>query len=89
MNGLIASKVLDYFYSRQKEASASLDKSNLTEREKELLQLLVKGLSYKEIAAICFISIQTLNSHLKNIYQKLNVHSRSEVAAKFGSAFAN
>jgi DNA-binding NarL/FixJ family response regulator len=87
MNGLIASKVLEYFYNEQKKTTASLDKTNLTPREKEMLQLLVKGFSYKEIAANCFISTQTLNSHIKNIYLKLNVHSRAELAAKFGNKF--
>ncbi|HRH50008.1 MAG TPA: response regulator transcription factor [Panacibacter sp.] len=83
MNGMIASKVLDYFYTQQKKTAATLDKTTLTEREKEVLQLIVKGYSYKEIAAQCFITVQTLNSHIKNIYQKLNVHSRAELAAKF------
>jgi len=85
MNGLIAAKVLEYFYENQRKTSASLDKTNLTHREKEILQLLVKGFSYKEIAASCFISIQTLNTHIKNIYQKLNVHSRTELAIKYGN----
>lgn len=84
MNGMIASKVLDYFFEQQKKKHASLDKATLTDREKEVLQLMVKGLAFKEIAAQCFISIQTLNSHIKNIYQKLNVHSRAELAAKYG-----
>jgi DNA-binding NarL/FixJ family response regulator len=87
MNGLIAAKVLEYFYDSQRKTSASLDKTNLTQREKEVLQLLVKGFSYKEIAANCFITVQTLNSHIKNIYQKLNVHSRTELAIKFGNIF--
>jgi DNA-binding NarL/FixJ family response regulator len=85
MNGLIASKVLEYFYNAQKRDTASLEKMNLTQREKEVLLLLVKGFSYKEIASKCFISVLTLNSHIKNIYQKLNVHSRTELAAKFGN----
>jgi DNA-binding NarL/FixJ family response regulator len=84
MNGLIASKVLEYFHAQQKKTADSLDKTNLTQREKEVLQLLVKGFSYKEIAANCFISMLTLNSHIKNIYQKLNVHSRAELTAWFG-----
>jgi DNA-binding NarL/FixJ family response regulator len=88
MNGLIASKVLEYFYAHQKTSRADLDKTNLTQKEKEVLQLLVKGFSYKEIAANCFISILTLNSHIKNIYQKLNVHSRAELAAKFGNTLS-
>ena len=85
MNGLIASKVLEYFHHQQKKTVDSLDKSNLTQREKEILQLLVKGFSYKEIAASCFISTLTLNSHIKNIYQKLDVHSRAELTAWFGN----
>lgn len=84
MNGMIAAKVLDYFKQRQKK-NAPLYESNLTEREKEILQLLMKGLSYKEIASSIFISLETLNSHIKNIYRKLNVHSRSELAARFGN----
>ena len=63
-----------------------LEQSNLTGREKEILQLLIKGNSYKEIAGMTFISVETLNSHIKNIYRKLNVHSRSELAAKFGNS---
>ena len=86
MNGMIAAKLLEYFQKQGSELS-SLEESNLTAREKEILQLLIKGLSYKEIAGESFISIETLNSHIKNIYRKLNVHSRSELAAKYGKAF--
>lgn len=83
MNGLVASKVLDYFHQQQK--NELIKTTNLSGREREILQLLVKGLTYKEIAAACFISVQTLNSHIKNIYQKMNVHSRAEIAAKYGN----
>lgn len=85
MNGMIAAKVLEYFQHQQKKNN-ELNNSNLTEREKEILQLLIKGNSYKEIASKIFISIETLNSHIKNIYRKLNVHSRSEIAAKYGTS---
>lgn len=85
MNGLIASKVLDYFKARQKTKN-ELDQSHLTDRENEILLLLIKGNSYKEIAGTIFISVETLNSHIKNIYRKLNVHSRSELAAKYGNS---
>jgi DNA-binding NarL/FixJ family response regulator len=85
MNGMIAAKVLDYFQKQQSKA-LSLEQYHLTEREKEILQLLIKGNSYKEIASALFISVETLNSHIKNIYRKLNVHSRSELAAKYGNA---
>lgn len=86
MNGMIASKVLDYFQKQQKKNTA-IEQTNLTDREKEILQLLIKGNSYKEIASSLFISVETLNSHIKNIYRKLNVHSRSELAAKYGNVF--
>jgi DNA-binding NarL/FixJ family response regulator len=84
MNGMIAAKVLDYFQHLE-DKNWNLDQSKLTEREKEILQLLIKGNSYKEIAGSIFISVETLNSHIKNIYRKLNVHSRSELAAKYGN----
>ena len=80
MNGMIASKVLDFF---QQSKTALIDESVLTEREGQILRLLMKGNSYKEIATEIFISVETLNSHVKNIYRKLNVHSRSELAAKY------
>jgi DNA-binding NarL/FixJ family response regulator len=85
MNGMIAAKVLDFFQHQQTKNKV-LDQSNLTDREKEILQLLIKGNSYKEIAGTIFISVETLNSHIKNIYRKLNVHSRSELSAKYGNA---
>lgn len=82
---LIAAKVLNYFQKQQKKNSAP-EQMNFTEREKEILLLLIKGNRYKEIAAHLFISVETLNSQIKNIYRKLNVHSRSELAAKYGNA---
>lgn len=81
MNGIIAKKVMEFF--QKKPAIKNADEYHLTKREMEILALLMDGLSYKEIADKCFISIQTLNSHIKNIYTKLGVHSRAEVSAKF------
>jgi len=85
MNGMIAAKVLDYFQNQQKK-SVALEELRLTPKEKEILDLLIKSYSYKEIAGSIFISVETLNSHVKNIYRKLNVHSRSELAARFGNS---
>lgn len=82
MNGQIARKVLNYF-STPKATTTDFETYNLTKREKEILLLLMEGLSYKEIATKCFISIDTINSHIRKVYTKLNVHSRSEIAAKF------
>ncbi len=81
MNGVIAKKVMEYF---QKDRQVQLpEEFDLTKREQEILELLMQGFTYKEIAAQCFISVQTLNTHVKNIYHKLGVHSRAEIAAKF------
>lgn len=66
--------------------NSELEEFNLTSREREILNLLIKGYSYKEIAAALFISVETLNSHIKNIYRKLDVHSRSKLAAKYGNS---
>jgi DNA-binding NarL/FixJ family response regulator len=82
MNGQIARKVLDYF-SKPLTPVPDLESYHLTKREKEILGLLMDGLSYKEICARCFISIDTLNSHIRKVYTKLNVHSRSEISARF------
>ncbi len=76
----MAQKVLKAFQTLQplREASDVM----LSDREREVLQLLVKGYSHKMIAAECFISIHTVNSHVKKIYQKLHVNSVSEAVSK-------
>ena len=51
----------------------------LTNREKEVLDLLVKGYPTEVIASTLFISSNTLKRHIQNIYNKLNVHNRSEL----------
>jgi len=80
MTPSVASKVLKMF---KKNSSPSLkEDTGLTEREKEILVLLVDGMSYKKIAATCFISADTVSGHIKNIYKKLQVHSKSEAVAK-------
>jgi DNA-binding NarL/FixJ family response regulator len=63
---------------RNKEA----DKYNLSEREKEVLHLLAAGNSFKMIASTLFISIDTVRSHIKKIYDKLQVHSQTEAVSK-------
>ena len=55
---------------------------DLTLREKEILACLVEGLSYKMTADTCAVSIDTVNAHVKNIYRKLQVHSKSEAVVK-------
>lgn len=79
MTPAIAKKVLSFF-SQQK---ASRPKENLlTPKEKEVLKLLVEGFSYKMITEEQEVSIDTVRTHIKNIYRKLHVHSMSEAVAK-------
>jgi two-component system nitrate/nitrite response regulator NarL len=77
MSGSIASKVLQYFSSPQQ----SKKDYHLTEREKEILSMLVKGYSYKIIAAECKIAYNTVNNHIRKIYDKLYVSSATEAVS--------
>jgi DNA-binding NarL/FixJ family response regulator len=79
MTASVAVKVLQMFRQQTGEKAEFID---LSEREKEVLALLVKGKSYKAIAAACFISIDTVSTHVRHIYEKLHVHSKSEAVAK-------
>jgi DNA-binding NarL/FixJ family response regulator len=74
MTGSIATKVLRYFAT---ESQTKKD-YHLTDREKQILALLTKGYSYKLIAAECNISYNTVNNHIRNIYDKLYVNSATE-----------
>lgn len=80
MTPSIANRVLKMVKHRPE--TGSRQSFDLTDREKEILTCLVKGMSYKMVADTCFISIETVNVHIKNIYRKLQVHSKSEAVAK-------
>jgi DNA-binding NarL/FixJ family response regulator len=75
----IARRVLERF---NKPPVAHANSFHLSKRETEILKLLVKGHTYKRIAADCFISMDTVRGHLKNIYTKLQVNSGKEAVAK-------
>ncbi len=79
MNASIATQVLKMFAG---QPSRAVSNYNLSEREKEVLQLLVDGNSYKMVAYDMNISIDTVRSHIRNIYDKLHVNSKSEAVAK-------
>ena len=82
----IARKVIDHF--RQLHSpNATLE--NLTPREQEVLALLAKGYLYKEISDELKISINTLRNHLRTIYEKLHVHSRTEATVKIWPHFSD
>jgi DNA-binding NarL/FixJ family response regulator len=80
MSGKIARTVVEYFQTLQ---SAKPQQEYLSKREEEILALLVKGYRYKEIAEALSIGFETVRSHLKNIYDKLHVHSRTEAVVKY------
>ncbi len=79
MSSRIARKVVQTF---QATSPSSEEAENLSKREHEILLYLAKGYRYKEIAEALFISIETVRTHLRNIYEKLHVRSRSEAVLK-------
>ena len=80
MSSAIARKVVQHFQLPVPEPG---DDFQLTQREKETLDLLVKGFFYKEIASELGIRIDTVAFHLGNIYRKLQVRTRSEAILKY------
>jgi DNA-binding NarL/FixJ family response regulator len=74
------------FLQTVEQARAAADFSSeldiLTAREREVVELLAQGLTNKEIAAELFITTNTVKRHLKSIFEKLDVHTRSAAAAK-------
>lgn len=81
MSNEIARKVVNAF---QQEISYVDAKENLSNREREVLQWLSKGFSYKEIADKLFISIETVRTHIRNIYEKLHAGNRNDALRKAG-----
>lgn len=75
----VARKILALF---PKTPVRSNEIDALSDREQEILQLLMKGFSYKMIAADLTISIETVRTHIKRIYEKLHVHSAQEAIAR-------
>lgn len=84
MTGEVARKVVETFHRDKPvtSAPAASPMAVLTSREREVVQLLINGCLDKHIAEHLSISLQTVNSHLKHIYAKLSVHSRTEVVVR-------
>jgi DNA-binding NarL/FixJ family response regulator len=76
MSASVARMVVDSFY--KKNTNTDL----LSKKESEVLQALKKGYSYKEIADDHYISIHTVRTHIRSIYEKLEVHTRTEAINK-------
>jgi DNA-binding CsgD family transcriptional regulator len=72
--------VVQYFNQR---GGASSEMEKLSQREREVLEHLARGIPYKEIADVLAVSIDTVRVHIKGIYGKLHVHSRGEAVAKY------
>lgn len=77
----IARKVIEAFTLRAKTTEFFQD---LSRREQEMLEQLSKGYRYKEIADKLFISIETVRTHIRNIYEKLQVNNRIDALKKTG-----
>ena len=78
MSPTVAAKVLQMITQHH---SPGIEDFNLSDREKEVLSFLVKGMSYKLIGETCFMSIDTVRTHIRSIYEKLHVHSKAEAVA--------
>ena len=79
MSPQIARLVVTSFSQKQKASEAF---ELLTEREKEILQQLAKGFQYKEIAVKLFLSVETIRTYTRHIYEKLQVHTRTDALNK-------
>jgi len=80
LNTLIARKIVQYFHHQPSPPGAE---QPISTREREVLELLSKGLPYKEIAFMLGVSIETVRKHCHHIYEKLQVSSRTEAVVKF------
>lgn len=80
MTSSIARKVVQSF---NQAGNSVREADNLSPREVQVLEALVKGLAYKEVAAHLDISYSTVHRHVERIYRKLHVHSRSHAVAKY------
>lgn len=81
MNGSVARIIMNYLSELPKPSAVSL----LTDRERDVLAKLAERKQYKEIADDLFMSIDTVRTHVRNIYSKLNVHRRSEAETIYRS----
>jgi DNA-binding NarL/FixJ family response regulator len=80
MSSQIARKVITFFHKKEEKKNTELEK--LSSREQEILDYLSKGYRYKEIASLLFINIETVRKHIHNIYEKLQVNSRTDALNK-------
>src|SRR5438874_1104809 len=83
ISGGVAKKILGFFANKNVIlVSPDAENYNLTQREKEILQLMIQGEAYPDIAKKIFISYETVRNHVKHIYKKLHVACRNEAITK-------
>lgn len=86
MSRQIARRVVQFFQEIEQMPSTvrrAPEVASLTEKEGMVLAELAKGLAYKEIAEVLKISFETVRTHVRSIYEKLHVHSRTEAVLKY------
>lgn len=83
MSSQIARKVVAAFRLKENETTVAGELDLLSAREKEILELLARGLMYKEIATQLFLSPETVRKHVYHIYEKLHVNNRVAAVNKF------
>ena len=86
MSRQIARRVVQFFQQIEQMPTAAQrapEINALTDREEQVLALLAKGHAYKEIADLLNISFETVRTHIRSIYEKLHVHSRTEAVLKY------
>jgi DNA-binding NarL/FixJ family response regulator len=82
MSSQIARKVVQSF-RRNETGGVDGEAAELSQREREVLELLARGYLYKEIAEQLKISVQTVNTYIRRIYEKLHVRSRAQAVARY------
>jgi DNA-binding NarL/FixJ family response regulator len=80
MSAAIARRVVESFHGVE---DASKTKDLLTQRESQVLQAIARGKRVKEVAAELNVRVTTVQTYLRRIYEKLQVHSQAEAVAKF------
>ena len=83
ISGSVARKMLEFFQNIPVATSPPLERPTLSDREAEVLELLAAGHPYKHIADFTQISLNTVRTYIKRIYEKLHVNSRTEAVLKF------
>jgi len=78
LSPMVARQLLNRLKSKNGDDKPPLGSAKLTRRERDILEMIAKGFSYAETSKICGIASTTVHSHLKSIYRKLEVHSKTE-----------